>query len=99
VSFSRSEPLSVLQLDCITFPLAAAVESSNMVGFSLKLAMAKQLSYCELFLNVKCLIHARATKASLSVLTQNVHSAPNTQQAEKLASHAQREGDVPVNFS
>jgi hypothetical protein len=33
------------------------------------------------------------------MLTQNVHSAPITQQAEKLASHAQREGDVPVNFS
>jgi hypothetical protein len=33
------------------------------------------------------------------LLTQNVHSAPITQQAEKLASHAQREGDVPVNFS
>jgi hypothetical protein len=35
----------------------------------------------------------------LLLLTQNVHSAPNTQQAEKLASHAQRESDVPVNFS
>jgi hypothetical protein len=33
------------------------------------------------------------------VLTQKVHSAPITQQAEKLASHAQRESDVPVNFS
>jgi hypothetical protein len=33
------------------------------------------------------------------VLTQNVHSTPITQQAEKLASHAQRESDVPVNFS
>jgi hypothetical protein len=33
------------------------------------------------------------------LLTQKVHSAPITQQAEKLASHAQRESDVPVNFS
>jgi hypothetical protein len=39
-----SEPLFVQQLECITFPLAAAVESSNMVGFSLRLAVAKQLS-------------------------------------------------------
>jgi hypothetical protein len=33
------------------------------------------------------------------VLTQKVHSAPITQQAGKLASHAQRANDVPVNFS
>jgi hypothetical protein len=32
------------------------------------------------------------------LLTQNVHSTPITQQAEKLASHAQRANDVPVNF-
>jgi hypothetical protein len=35
----------------------------------------------------------------VQVLMQKVHSAPITQQAEKLASHAQRESDVPVNFS
>jgi hypothetical protein len=28
-----------------------------------------------------------------------VHPTPITQQAEKLASHAPRENDVPVNFS
>jgi hypothetical protein len=33
------------------------------------------------------------------LLTQKVHSAPITQQAGKLASHAQRANDVPVNFS
>jgi hypothetical protein len=33
------------------------------------------------------------------VLTQNVHLTPITRQAEKLASHAQRANDVPVNFS
>jgi hypothetical protein len=33
------------------------------------------------------------------LLTQKMHSAPITQQAEKLASHAQRTDDVPVNFS
>jgi outer membrane murein-binding lipoprotein Lpp len=38
-------------------------------------------------------------RAENTLLTQNVHSTPITQQAEKLASHAQRESDVPVNFS
>jgi hypothetical protein len=33
------------------------------------------------------------------LLTQKVHPTPITQQAEKLASHAPRENDVPVNFS
>jgi hypothetical protein len=33
------------------------------------------------------------------LLTQKVHSAPITQQAGELASHAQRANDVPVNFS
>jgi ribonuclease HI len=34
-----------------------------------------------------------------SLLTQKVRSAPITQQAGELASHAQRANDVPVNFS
>jgi hypothetical protein len=35
-----------------------------------------------------------------SVLTQNVHPAPNTQQAEQSWLHTRKESrDVPVNFS